>query len=182
MKADLAIWEQFLQDFNGRSFMLEKNWVDSASLHLYTDAAGSVGFGACFQNHWVYGHWPEHWKVTSPDITFKELFPIVLAVHLWAAEFVNRKIIIYCDNKAVVEIINKQSTRSIPSMHLLRLLVLQCLQYNVLLRAKHIPGVHNNAADALSRGQIHKFRALVPQADTHPAAIPATLQRLFQLK
>ena len=40
-KADLALWQSFLDDFNGRSFFLNDAWHDSLSLNLFTDAAGS---------------------------------------------------------------------------------------------------------------------------------------------
>jgi len=37
----------------------------------------------------------------------------------------------------------------------------------------HIPGVHNNIADALSRFQMMKFYQLVPMAKQSPDPIPA---------
>lgn len=182
MKEDLQIWDQFLHDFNGRSIMLKGLWVDNDGLDLYTDAAGSIGFGAYFQGHWSCGVWPAHWQQQGPDITFKELFPIVLALHLWGCQLKNHKVIFHCDNQAVVHIINKQSSRSGPSMQLLRLLVLTCLENNLLFKAKHIPGHKNGIADALSRGQLHRFRALAPVADSCPTEIPDPILRLFQLK
>ncbi|XP_020617810.1 adhesion G protein-coupled receptor L4-like [Orbicella faveolata] len=46
--------KEFLDEFNGKSFFLDDTWETSHTLELYTDAAGSVGFGAVF--------------VISPDI------------------------------------------------------------------------------------------------------------------
>ena len=60
VKADLRIWQQFLYNFNGRSFFLEDIWHTSKSLKLFTDAAGSLGFGALFEDKWCYGEWPPH--------------------------------------------------------------------------------------------------------------------------
>lgn len=183
MRDDLGVWKEFLQDFNGRSLMLSKAWVDSEALALYTDAAANSGYGAFFEGHWVSGSWPNNWLLQdAPDITVKELFPIVLALQLWARQFTNQKVIMFCDNQAVVQIINKQSSRSPVVMSLVRLLVLTCLQCNVLFRAKHIPGYTNCMADCLSRGQLIKFRSLAPTADRHPTPVPNTLQRLLQLK
>ena len=162
--------------------MLPEKWIDNGSLELFKDAAGSIGFGAYFQGHWSQGTWPTHWQQASPDIMFKELFPIVLAVHLWADQLQNKRLVLNCDNQAVVNIINKQSTRSPLSMQLLRLLVLACLQNNLVCKARHLPGVQNNIADALSRGQMQRFRILAPSADTHPTVIPDPLQRLLKLK
>ena len=46
VKADLRLWLSFLSNFNGRSFFLEDEWLSSSKLNLFTDASGSLGFGA----------------------------------------------------------------------------------------------------------------------------------------
>ena len=56
-KKDLRVWLTFLSSVNGRSFFLDDIWHSSDKLHLFTDAAGSLGFGAIFENHWCYGKW-----------------------------------------------------------------------------------------------------------------------------
>ena len=33
--------------------------ISANKLHLYTDAARSLGFGAIFENEWFYGSWNE---------------------------------------------------------------------------------------------------------------------------
>ena len=60
VKADLRLWQSFLTGFNGRSFFLEDFWDSSDKLKLYTDAAGSLGFGAVFGSKWCYGKWPDN--------------------------------------------------------------------------------------------------------------------------
>lgn len=182
MREDLRVWSSFLETHNGASIMLEEEWVDSLHLNLFTDAAGGIGFGAFFGGHWAYGTWPAEWCENDPDITFKELFPIVLAVHLWGKDLENQKVLFHCDNMAVVHMINRQTTRSTPSMGLIRALVGACLRHNVLFRAKHIPGIKNEVADALSRLQLQRFRALCPHADIHPAEIPQALLQQLQQK
>ena len=179
MKKDLEMWKTFLQDHNGRCIILPSQWVDNVAVDLHTDASGSIGFGAYFQGHWTHGTWPTHWSKNMPDITYKELYPIVLAVHLWSRNMQNKKILFHCDNQAVVTIINKQTTKSPPSMCLIRLLVLTCMKNNLLFRAIHLPGKTNQIADALSRGQFDRFRKLAQAADPNPTPIPATLQQLL---
>jgi len=49
-------------NFNGRSFFLEDVWGSSDTLKLYTDSAGSIGFGAVFGRHWLHGLWPASWQ------------------------------------------------------------------------------------------------------------------------
>ena len=85
-KLDIMLWLRFLDDFNGRSFFLSDVWETSQSLQLYTDAAGSIGFGAVFDCHLFHGTWPNHWK--SYNMALLELFPIVIAVLLTVEVFV----------------------------------------------------------------------------------------------
>ena len=42
------MWKAFLVGWNGRSFFLDTAITPSPGLELYTDAAGSVGFGGYF--------------------------------------------------------------------------------------------------------------------------------------
>ena len=47
-KLDIAMWLPFFQSFNGRSFFLNTNFITGDYLQLYTDASGSVGYGAVY--------------------------------------------------------------------------------------------------------------------------------------
>ena len=58
-KHDIKVWLNFLDKFNGTAFFLDDKWETSYSMKLFTDAAGSKGYGAIFGNHWFYGAWPE---------------------------------------------------------------------------------------------------------------------------
>ena len=75
-KLDIMLSLRFLDDFNGRSFSLSVVWETSQSLQLYTDATGSIGFGAVFDRHWLHGTWPNLLK--SYNIALLELFPTVI--------------------------------------------------------------------------------------------------------
>ena len=52
-------------------------WLSSAKLHLYTDAAGSLGYGTIFGAHWLFGQWPLSWL--RRNITALEMFPTVIS-------------------------------------------------------------------------------------------------------
>jgi hypothetical protein len=75
----------------------------------------------------------------------------------------------------VVAILNKKTSKSERIMALVRNLVLFTLKHNILFRAKYVEGVLNVIADSLSRCDFQLFRALCPNADSHPAQIPAHL-------
>jgi len=137
---------------------------------MYTDAAGSLGYGAVFGKHWFNGVWPCKWK--SLNITVLELYPIVIAVEIWGHLMANRCIVFFTDNRALVDILNNQTAKERSVMVLIRHLVLRCLQNNILFRSKHVLGVLNRESDLLSRLQVEQFRQLVPEADEWPAEVP----------
>ena len=85
MKQDLQVWQQFLLSFQGAAIFLDRKWVSSDTLQLFTDAAGSIGFGIYFQGHWVQHRWPDRFKTYS--IAFLELFPVFVACNLWGKFF-----------------------------------------------------------------------------------------------
>ena len=158
VKADLAVWQSFLTGFNGKSFFLEDTWYSSEKLNLFTDASGSLGFGAVFGSKWCYGPWPASW--INRNIALLEFYPIVLSLSLWGSEMQNRCILFFTDNEALVHVINKQSCKDKELMFFVRKLVLVCLQNNIVFKAKHIRGLSNTLADSLSRLQIQKIPSL----------------------
>ncbi|KAK3088021.1 hypothetical protein FSP39_013582 [Pinctada imbricata] len=171
-KADLHAWSVFLEHFNGKAVLLSDKWESSDSLNLFTDASNLV-FGGVFQNKWFYGKWDASWSTVH--ITIKELFPIVLAIELFANDMANSKVNFYSDNLAVVHIINNQTSKDKLIMRLVRRLVISVLQNNLFFRARHIPGIQNVAADMLSRLQISKFKQLYPHMDQNPTPVQQPL-------
>ena len=89
----------------------------------------------------------------------------------------NKRVLFFTDNEALVHVINKNSCRDPLLMSFVRKLVLSCLKHNILLRARHVPGIHNNLADSLSRLQIQRFQQLAP-AHMHPTptVVPPPMQ------
>ena len=173
-KADLNLWSTFLKDYNGRTFFrLDAVHTDEA-LQLYTDSSGSIGYGAVLDNHWLHGTWPAEWE--GYDITFLELYPIVLSAHLWGTLLSNRTIEFHTDNMALVSIINNTSSKKPHIMALVRSLVSSMLKFNFVFYAIHIPGVLNVRADALSRQQIGRFWKEHPSANIRPTTIPPHLR------
>ena len=81
VRADLETWYQFLSEYNGRSFFLLDAVHTDRALQLYTDSSKTIRYGAVLGAEWLYGAWPDDWK--AYDITFLELYPIVLSCILW---------------------------------------------------------------------------------------------------
>ena len=78
-------------------------------IHLYTDASGSLGYGAVFGRNWLYGAWPKRWS--SLNIVILEMFPIVISVEIWANRLANKCVTFHADNQALVEVINKKTQK-----------------------------------------------------------------------
>ena len=80
-----------------------------------------------------------------------------MGVALWGRSWLGRTIRCRCDNMAVVAILKSGSSKDERAMHLMRSLFFFLASYNVILLGKHIPGVENGGADALSRDNRPSF-------------------------
>ena len=99
----------------------------------------------------------------------------MVALEVFGNAVKNKKVLFHCDNAAVCEIINSQTSKCERVMDLVRSMVLRCLHLNAFIKAQHIPGVKNIIADSLSRFQMGIFRENAPRADPFPTKIPRHL-------
>ncbi|OCT55200.1 hypothetical protein XELAEV_18003897mg [Xenopus laevis] len=91
--------------------------------------------GAFFKGLWCAERWPSSWLKSDliRNLTFLELFPILVSIVLWGNELRNSRVIFYCDNLSVVNVVNRQTATSLPVLTILRQLVLQCLKFKGIL-------------------------------------------------
>ena len=169
-RKDIQAWQEFIEDFNGKAIFLQDQWVSTNMLNMYSDASGSIGYAAVLGSKWFAYRWLDDHKLYH--ITVKELFPIVLALEFWGHKLKNHRILFFSDNMAVVEIINKQSSKDKTSMRLVRRLVIAALTHNIFFKANHIRGDHNCIADHLSRFKFQEARTLAPWLDHQPTMLP----------
>ena len=122
------------------------------------------------EREWFQLRWPE----TSQElhITVKELAPIVLAAAVWGKEWKGKCVMSYCDNAAVVAIINKGDSKEPEAMHLVRCLAFLKAKFLV---SSHIKGINNELADTLSRDNVHYFLLHYLQAQPTPTHLPPEL-------
>ena len=176
IREDLQVWLVFLQEFNGVTYIPEKVWATSDSLRLFTDAAGSAHFGAAsfLDGQWCFLPWPKAWcdHAILRDLTFLEMIPVLLAVFLWHGSFQNRRVHLYVENEALVDVLNKQTSKSKLLMQLVRPFVLTSMKYNIMFKAVHVSSRDNVIADSISRKQWGRFRQAAPEAENEPLAIP----------
>ena len=166
MRLDLMMWLEFLHHptVYSRPFMdfKEKPDVDVQSA-IWSDASrnSSLRFGVICSDEWVFGQWDALFiKKEGPSIEYLEFFAVVAGILQWGDRFKNKSIVIRCDNKSVVDIINANSSSCKNCMVLLRIMILHALKLNIHVMAKHILGCDNNLSNALSRLQFNRFWAL----------------------
>ena len=171
-RADLAGWRYLQDTWNGRSFLFQPGWSPAPRMHLFTDASGTLGYGAYFGSRWFSGTWLPDQQTCC--ITYKELYPIALACSTWGNEWSSLQVEFHSDNQAVVSSLRKGSCRCSNVMSLLRRLFLVAALQNFSVSASYVEGGANGVADSFSRQDFDSFRTLAPQA----AAIPDTTRPL----
>ena len=167
---DLSWWLEFFQSWNGYSFLLSPRWTPIPDLHVSSDAAGSVGYGAILGRDWFVGRWSPLQLPLS--IAYKELFPIVLAASLWGHQWSAKRVEFCSDNTAVVEVLRSGTSRDSNLMVLLRHLSLLAARHSFVFTARHVPGKSNAIADAISRFEFQRFHQLAPHASPTATLVP----------
>ncbi len=138
--------------------------LEQVSRHavVFTDAS-TTGWGATYNGHAVSGVWtgPQlHWHINC-----LELLAVRLALSRLRGRLQRKDVLVRTDNTATVAYINRQGgLRSRRMSQLARHLLLWSQKHLRSLRAIHIPGVFNRAADELSRAALPGEWRLHPQA------------------
>ena len=151
--------------------MIDIEGSSTKILNFYSDASKAIclGFGAWFNDRWIFGQWPEGFiNNCDPSIEFLELYALVAGIFTWEESLQNMRITVFCDNKATIQMVNNTTSSCVQCMKLIRLLTLNCLKYNRRVRAKFVSTKDNAIADALSRLQFDWFNRLEPNMRQKP--------------
>ena len=170
---DVQWWHEFLASWHGVSFWLFPGMSAPTDVEVTSDAAGSLGFGAYFNTEWFSGAWAP--SQADQSIAYKELFPVVVASHVWGSQWFRRHVLFRSDNEAAVHMLLSRMSKVPCIMRLLRLLLSAAARFNFTFTSQHIPGIHNNIADALSCFHWQDFRRFAPWAQPYPVPIPHQL-------
>ena len=167
-KKDAQVWQFFLENAYAtelcRPFLDMNMEQTSEILNFYTDASGKLGYGCFFDGKWMFGKWdPDFLRDEEPSIEFLELFALCAAVLTWENFIQNTRIVIFCDNQAVVQMVNKTTSSCQNCMHLIRLLVLNNLRFNRRITVKYVKSAENILADSLSRFRFDIFWDHAPE-------------------
>ena len=140
--------------------------------------ASLTGLGAVFQNM-VYSL-PLPRGYMGYSIVHLEILNIVVACKVWASYWANKKIHIWCDNKAVVEVLTTGKCRDNTLAVCARNIWLLSAIHNFQIKVQHIAGQKNVTADLLSRWtnsslDNNRLKNLVPGYAWIPTHLDLTL-------
>ena len=189
-KTDCRVWIHFLEADSimnvARPYVDLNDECELTQLEFFSDASLNCefGFGARFNRQWTYGQWPEGFvKKYNPSIELLELFGLTVAVFIWAPQLANLRAVVFCDNEAVVHMINNSTTSCPLCIRLIRGIVLRGLLYNFRIFARHVRSQDNEITDSLSRLNFKKFNRLKKQLKLRavPEPIPECLWPITQL-
>ncbi len=123
--------------------------------HMITTDASMTGWGAVFEGRPASGEWKQEFLFWH--INCLELRAVFLALKFFLPVLGEHHVIVRTDNMAVVSHINRQGgSRSRTLDRLARHLLLWSQDKFLSLRAVHVPGVLNLAADFLSRQKLKR--------------------------
>ena len=173
-QSNLMWWHMFLEAWNGIG-IVQHQVEGPTNINVYTDASGGWGCGAWYGNQWLQLAWPKC-KVEEWLIAVKEIIPIVLAGFLWGERWRGKLVLAHYDNLAVVQVVNAGYCKDPNLMQHVRCLFLIMAHFEFIVKAAHIPGKQNIAADAISRNNLVLFHSQVPEANSQPTRIPHAVE------
>ena len=182
-KRDCQIWLSFLTDtdlapvVNRPMIDLEKS-ILAEDIGFYSDASAAIdlGFGSILGKKWIFGQWGRQFmKQNKPSIEYPELFALCAGILTWDSDLNNCRIIVHCDNQAVVHMVNSTTSSCRKCMKLLRILVLNNMRFNRRVFARWLDTKSNFLADSLSRMDLIRFRKLGPNMNQFPDHISPDL-------
>ena len=181
-KNDCKVWKTFLEsedqlqmcrpfvDLNAKTYANVLNFYSDASLNE------NFGFGVLFKNRWTYGRWGKDFvKQQKPSIEFLELFALVAGILLWGEDkdLTNMRAIVFCDNEAVVNMVNNSTSKCPKCMKLIRILIFNCMLHNRCIFVNHVRTEKNILADSLSHMNFTRFWKNAPAGTSkYPDEVP----------
>ena len=188
-RLDCKIWLQFLTDRDLRMVVnrpmidLSVNSVSEPIIfHSDVSKALELGFRCYMNDKWICGKWPKQFIQTcDPSIEFLELYALVAGMLTWETYIKNARVMVFCDNKAAMHMVNKTTSSCPKCMKLIRILVLNCLKFNRQIKVKFVPTKANGIANALSHLQFKWFRHLAPGMQPEPDQINSLIDPITKI-
>ena len=168
---DLKWFNIFLSVYNGVSFF---QYPYTKTVHL--DAC-TTGLGAIYENQVYALQLPNSWS--QHNIAQLEMINLLVALKVWHNQWAGQRVVINCDNQAVVAVLTNGRSRDEVLAKYARNIFMWLSTCNIDMKVIHIAGKKNSIADLLSRwftvtNNVQKLQQLV-----HPVTWIHTSQDLL---
>ena len=171
-KQDLNWFNTFLSVYNGVSFFHHN---PSKIVHL--DAC-PYGLGGIFDSQ-VFAL-PLAQEYRHVNIAYLEMLNTLVVLKVWHSQWAGLKVLIKCDNQAVVSVLNSGRSRDQVLAEYARNIFLRTSTFNIDLKVVHVPGKLNDVADLLSRLFITRDNSQKLQKQVNPVVwVPVSSNLLY---
>ena len=157
-KLDIAWWARYLRRFNGTELIYPTDpldltldqLLDTSAIVNCGDAQPMGGGSYCGDTYWSRP-FPQWLQDPLVPIHLKEFYVVLVSAWLWSSQWRGKLIYIFCDNSAVVEVLEKEKPSDPRMQELLReFLYIVCTRGFTPVFRK-IGTVANETADFISR-------------------------------
>lgn len=150
---DIKWWLRFLRTYNGVSVIPSSLW--SAPDGVFSTDACLTGCGGLTDQFFFHCEFPDEVTAQFHFIHHLEALAILVACRLWGSSWQGLRIIVQCDNEAVVSSLNSGRVQDPYLAICLRAIWFQAASHEFELRATHLSSSANRLADFLSRWHLN---------------------------
>ena len=143
-----------------------------------------TGCGGLTDQHFFHRVFPEEITVKFHSIHHLEAIAILIACRLWGSSWSGLRIVVQCDNEAVVNSLNSGRVQDPYLAICLRAIWLEAASHEFELRALHLSSSANRLADLLSRWHLQssfkeQFHAATKSLTLHEVDVSPLLLETF---
>ena len=146
---DIRWWLNFITVYNGVSIILDTPW-SAPDCVFATDACLTGCGGICGDRNF---HTPFADSICQNFSAIRQLefIALLVTIRLWGSRWTGLRIQVFCDNEAVVAVINSGKTSDPLMGTILRNMWLSVSSQEFEIKAVHLAGATNRLPDYLSR-------------------------------
>ena len=157
-REDVAWWDRYLRRFNGVEILyasdplgLTLDQLLDTEAHVNCGDAQPLGGGSYFGSEYWSRPFPPWLQSDTVPIHIKEFWVVIVSAWIWGEQWQGRMVYIFCDNSAVVEVLDKERPKDPGMQELLReFLYIVCTRRFTPIFRK-IGTTQNSTADFISR-------------------------------
>ena len=156
VRKDLMWWNRFLPLYNGISLLEFENWSEPDA--ICSSDSCLTGCGGFWKGCYFHREFPDNILDKKFHISVLEMLAIIILLRLWGHYFKGQRIVIFCDNLSVCQILSSGKSKSEPLQDCLREIcyLAACNQFEI--KTQHLASDENRISDILSRWHLDKSK------------------------